>query len=96
MGTEDKWRDRRKLLLRTANVHAGLQPLINAAKANTASLAVFRPTKIIDFLVEEEERNWDEGKVEEMRTKTRQTELFAEEAWVTRLRLFPASLQLFL
>jgi hypothetical protein len=42
--------------------HSRLQPLIEAAKANTASLAVFKPTKVIDFLWKEEERNWDEAK----------------------------------
>jgi hypothetical protein len=32
MNTEDRWRDRRKLLLRTAEVFTQLQPLINAAQ----------------------------------------------------------------
>lgn len=84
-----KWRDRRKLLLRTAQVHSRLQPLIEAAKANTASLAVFKPTKVIDFLWEEEERNWDAAKVAEMRTQTRQTELFAEESWREAFKVIP-------
>ncbi len=89
MGTEDKWRDRRKLLLRTAKVYTQLQPLIDAAKANTASLAVFKPAKIIDFLVEEEERKWDEKKVTEMRNKTQQTELFAAESWRKTFKIIP-------
>lgn len=89
MGTEGNWRDRRKLLLRMAEVHTRLQPLIDAAKANTGSLAVFKPAKVIDFLVEEEERNWDEAKVAEMRAKTRQTELFAEESWRKTFKIIP-------
>jgi hypothetical protein len=89
MGTEDKWRDRRNLLLRKAKVHSRLQPLIEAAKANTASLAVFKPTKVIGFLWEEEERNWDEAKVAEMRDQTRQTELFAEESWRETFKIIP-------
>ena len=97
MGTEGNWRDRRKLLLRMAEVHTRLQPLIDAAKANTASLAVFKPAKVIDFLVEEEERNWDEAKVAEMRAKTRQTELFAEEVLAQDVQDHSqAPLQLFL
>jgi hypothetical protein len=89
MNTEDGWRDRRKLLLKTAKVYDRLRTLIDAAKANTASLAVFKPTKIIGFLVEEEERNWDEAKLTEMRAKTRQTELFAEKSWRETFKIIP-------
>ena len=89
MNTEDGWRDRRKLLLKTARVYDRLGTLIDAAKANTASLADFKPTKIIGFLVEEEERNWDEAKLTEMRAKTRQTELFAEKSWRETFKIIP-------
>lgn len=89
MDTEDNWRDRRNLLLRTAAVHTRLQPLIDDAKANKASLAVFKPTKIIDFVVESEERNWDEAKVAEMRNKAQQAELFEEEAWRETFKIIP-------
>lgn len=89
MNTEDGWRDRRRLLLRTAEVYTQLQPLIEAAKANTASLAVFKPAKIIDFVVEKEDRNWDAAKVAEMRAKTAQTELFAEESWRETFKIIP-------
>ena len=42
--THDSWRDRRRLVLKTARVYDRLDDLITAAKANVASLAVFRPT----------------------------------------------------
>lgn len=63
IGTEDDWRERRRLLLRTARVYTRLQTLIDGAKANALSLAVFKPTKITDFVWEEEEREWDGAKV---------------------------------
>jgi hypothetical protein len=89
MGTDDRWRDRRKLLLRTAEVHVRLQSLIDAAKTNKASLAVFKPTKIISFLVEQEERYWDEAKVAEMRAKNQQAELFEEASWRETFKIIP-------
>ena len=89
MDTRDKWRERRRLLLQTATVHLRLQPLIAGAKANTLSLAVFRPTKITGFVWEEESRDWDPAKVAEIRTQTHQGELFAEETWRQTFKLIP-------
>lgn len=89
METTNNWRERRRLLLETAKVHTRLQTLIDGAKANTFSLAVFKPSKIIGFTWEEEEREWDEAKVAEMRNRTNQGELFAVEAWRQTFKLIP-------
>jgi len=58
-----------------------LQTVIEGAKANTMSLAVFKPARITDFIWEEEERDWDATKLAEMRNRANQGEMFAEEAW---------------
>jgi hypothetical protein len=87
--TRHNWRERRRLLLQTAKVYTRLQTLIDEAKANTTSLAVFRPTSVADFVWEEEERDWDQAKVAEMRNKTKQGELFAEEQWRLTFNLIP-------
>jgi hypothetical protein len=63
MDTASNWRDRRKLLLNMAKVYTRLQSLIDGAKDNKVSLAVFKPTKITNFVSEEEEREWDAAKV---------------------------------
>jgi hypothetical protein len=42
METARNWRERRKLLLETAKVYTQLQPVIDGAKANVMSLAVFQ------------------------------------------------------
>lgn len=82
LDTKDNWRVRRQLLLQTAKVYTRLLPIIEGAKANALSLAVFKPTKIKGFVWEEEEdRNWDPAKVVEMRKRTKQGELFKEETW---------------
>ena len=53
------------------------------------SLAVFRPTKIKAFVWEAEDREWDPEKVAEIRARSQQKELFAEEAWRETFRLIP-------
>ena len=89
MDTEDNWRERRRLVLNTATVYTRLEPLLVGAKQNTVSLAIFKPTKIRGFIWEDDEREWDAGKVAQMRDKTHQTELFAEDAWRQMFQLIP-------
>jgi hypothetical protein len=66
-----------------------LQPLLDGAKANTMSLAVFKPTRIVDFVHEACERDWKEAKIEAMRNLTAQGELFADEEWRRTFELMP-------
>ncbi|MFO7563484.1 MAG: hypothetical protein R6X02_12635 [Enhygromyxa sp.] len=88
--TRDQWRARRELLLKTARVWTRLEDLIAAAKANEASLAVFKPARIIDFVWEaEEERDWSIKKVREMREATDQYELFADNTWRETFKIIP-------
>ncbi len=89
MDTKHNWRDRRRLLLQTATVYTRLQTLIEGAKANSLSLAVFKPSNIRGFVWEEEERDWDPAKVVEMRNRTQQGELFAEETWRQMFKVIP-------
>jgi hypothetical protein len=89
MGTEDGWRERRRLLLQTARVYTRLQELIDGAHANELSLAVFKPTKLIDFVWEEEERDWNPDKVAEFRAVAKQADFFSDESWRETFRLIP-------
>ena len=88
VGTANAWRDRRKLL-KAVPVHQRLQPLLDGAKTNTMSLAMFKPTRVSDFFWEECERDWDSAKVEAMRNQASQGELFADEQWRQTFRLMP-------
>lgn len=89
MGTADNWSARREFLLKRARVYKRMQELIDGAKANAVSLAVFKPAKIMDFLWEEEAREWDKAKLEEMRRQANQGDLFAEEAWRKTFEVIP-------
>lgn len=89
MGTDGNWRERRDLLLRKATVHTRSQTLVDAAKANTLSLAVLKPARVLDFVWEEEAREWDKARLAEMRDQANQGELFAEEAWRRTFQAIP-------
>lgn len=87
--TADEWRERRRVVLQTARVYDRLDELITGAKENVVSLAVFKPTKIIDFVWEEEAREWDLERVREMREATKQLDLFADNTWRRTFQLIP-------
>ena len=87
--TADNWRERRRLLLGRTKVHASLQTLIDGAKANELSLAVFKPARVRDFIWEEEDSEWDAGKLAEMRNRANQGEMFTEEEWRQTFNVIP-------
>jgi hypothetical protein len=87
--TADNWRERRRLLLQTAQVFDRIEPLMDDAKANRRSLAVFKPTKIRGFIWEDEEREWKADKVAQMREQSRQVEMFADDRWRETFNLIP-------
>lgn len=59
LGIEDHWSERKAVVLKT--VYRNLSTLLMEAKheAFYTSLAVFKPTRILGFLVEETDRDWD-------------------------------------
>lgn len=89
MGTHDGWRERRQLIIDKGNVWTQLDSLIAAAKANKISLATFKPKAITDFVIEEEdERQWNPKRMEEMRRLGNQGDIFAEE-WRKTFEVIP-------
>lgn len=76
INTDNNWHDRRKIVLN--KVHTNLGKLIKEAKdKNTStSLAVFKPTEILDFTVEAVEREWDKEKLTTLKAKAQQMQLF--------------------
>ena len=87
--TSAKWRERRRLLLQTAQVYDRLDRLIEGAKSNTLSLAVFKPTKIIDFIWENEDRDWNRERLHQMRALHSQLALFEDNSWPQTFQLIP-------
>lgn len=83
----DGWRERRRLVLDRATVHTSFTALTANAKANLQSLAIFKPNCILDFVAEEDSREWDTDRLREVRERSQQAELFAEDAWRQTFKL---------
>jgi hypothetical protein len=76
LGTEDSWRLRKEFVLK--NVHTNMTELIAQAKDTTkyTSLAVFKPKEILDFKIEKVDREWDKKKLDTLKAKAQQLNLF--------------------
>lgn len=70
-------------------VYDRLDELIAGAKANQVSLAVFKPTRILDFIWEGETTEWDPDKLREMRKITQQLDLYSDNAWRETFEVIP-------
>ena len=90
MDTGNQWRERRNILLEKARVWTRLEELTAAAKANEASLAVFKPAQVVDFIWEpEEDREWEINKVRQMRKPIDQYDLFNDNTWRKTFQILP-------
>lgn len=89
LGTENEWRERRRIVLGTGRVDTSLDELIQRAKANTDSLATLRPDKLIDFIVQKEEREWDPVKLEALRQSQQQLDMFDDDSWRKTFEVIP-------
>lgn len=66
IGTENNWEERKKICLN--KIYCNIQDLISEAKNRDicTSLAVFKPTEILDFTAESTEREWDKDKLAQL------------------------------
>lgn len=78
LGTEQGWAHRKKLIFEPNTIFTNLETIITAAKANEFSLAIFKPTKILNFLVEVAEPEWEIDKLEAAKAALDQGSLFDE------------------
>ncbi len=78
IGTEQNW-FRRKKFINKNTVYDDLSILIDNAHQNKLSLATFKPTKIIDFIVKEADRDWDQDKLDNLKAKSQQLSFFQSE-----------------
>jgi hypothetical protein len=75
-GKKRDWAARKEIVLQ--HVYNDLSVLISEAKdkEKCTSLAVFKPTRILDFTIEEVGREWDKNKIEKLKAKRDQASLF--------------------
>lgn len=76
INTDNSWQERKKIVLK--KVYTNLTKLITEAKEKTiaTSLATFKPTEILDFVIEPAEREWDKEKLATLKAKAQQLQLF--------------------
>ena len=70
------WDERRKIVFNNKKVYMNMQELIDLAKTDHTSLAVFKPTKVIDFIAEPTDRDWDAEKLAILRGLSQQMSFF--------------------
>ncbi|MDR3244357.1 MAG: hypothetical protein LBT79_06365 [Elusimicrobiota bacterium] len=70
------WDERRNIIFKNKKVYTNMRELIDKAKSDGVSLAVFKPAKIIDFVIEPAERDWNPKKLESLRILSQQMSLF--------------------
>jgi len=82
VGTESNWYARNEIVLNKGKVYTSFEEIIAKNKNNCElSLATFKPSRIIDVVVEEEEdRDWDVKKLREIEAKSKQGDFFQESA----------------
>lgn len=78
LDTKNYWAERKKNVL--GKVHYNLSELIVEAKDKNicTSLAVFKPTEILDFEIKEVDREWDKNKLEKLDAERMQMNLFTQ------------------
>lgn len=80
IGTENNWENRKEIVLN--NVWDNMADLIEDSRHinNKTSLAVMKPKKVIDFVWEEVDREWNKDKLTKVIANQMQTSLFEQEA----------------
>ena len=74
--TNDNWSERRRVLFNNQQVFTNLEKLISKANKNELSLAIFKPTRIIDFIWEQTDREWSKEKLGLLKAKSMQMSFF--------------------
>ena len=70
------WDERKRIIFKNQKIYTNLQELISKARADDTSLAIFKPTKVLDLLIEETDRDWDPDKLTILRNLSHQMSLF--------------------
>lgn len=80
VGTANNWLARKNIVMK--NIHTNMEELIRMAKNDKVgtSLAMLRPSKVIDFICEPCEREWNPKKLSAIKANQMQPGLFDEDA----------------
>ena len=79
VGTEQAWAERKRIVFAKNDVYTDLAALITKANNNELSIAIFKPAELVDFVVEQTEREWDQESLKTLQAKANQLSLFQTE-----------------
>ena len=89
MSTSNKWFDRRRLLLETCTVYEDMNFLIQAAGENKMSLAVFKPSRLLKFDWQEDDREWPQERLQQVGAHLAQQDMFDDEIRKETFEIIP-------
>lgn len=84
IGTKQEWAERKNIIFGNNSVYSDLADLIEKANNNELSIAIFKPTEILDLVIEETEREWSSESLELLKAKASQLSLFQTEEELKR------------
>ena len=84
VSTAQGWLQRREIVFKNNPVFDDLEALIGRANNNELSLAIFKPAKIHDLVIEQVAREWDAESIALLDAKARQLSLFQSEEELKR------------
>ena len=71
------WNERQQIIFKNTPVYTNLAALIAEAKSpSRTSLAIFKPMRILDLVIEPDSREWNQKKLESLQWQTKQLDLF--------------------
>ncbi len=74
--TKNDWSERKKIILENGIIYRNLDELIKKANNNELSLAIFKPTEILNLVVKNTEREWNQENLDLLKQKASQYSLF--------------------
>ncbi len=84
VGTDRAWAERKDVIFEKNEVYSDLRLLIEKAKNNELSIAIFKPTEILELKIEKTEREWNSDSLELLKEKAGQLSLFQTEEELKR------------
>jgi len=76
IGTGEGWAERKNIIFENNKVYSDLSELIEKAKSNELSLAIFKPTEMLDLVIKETDREWSSEQLESLKAKASQLNMF--------------------
>jgi len=84
VGTDRAWAKRKDIIFEKNEVYSDLRLLIAKAKKNELSIAIFKPTEILELKITETDREWNRDSLELLKEKAQQLSLFQTEEELRR------------